>query len=427
MRRRITLVVVLGAVLLVAGCATGGWWSEDAGTPTTPTTVTESEGEGQTATTAAPERVWPDEPIVVAVTDTTGSTRDFEPLVREAMAYWEGNASEYLGYPVEFVLRPSATDPDVEVHLVREIDDCSGTADAVGCAPYLTARDAIDRPASVEVVAGLSDGSTVRVLEHELGHVLGLDHGQEPQSVMARSALLTTLPRANATERRLPWQTDVLRVFVDESGARSPAAARDQVDRAVAYVDRGADGTVPENASFVFVDERRRADVVISFPDESPCDGGDGSCGRRTGVDVDGDEALEYYTRLDISLVNVDADAIAWHVAYWLGYGFGFDERSDWPPVLRNASAAERRSQWWDRNGTTTASHTVGTPDSLRPPDDRGLQQRVDETDQGRLLAIGPDGTVGHAVGSDALVGAREQRLAVHQEDAPEFAGLDRV
>lgn len=404
MRRGVPLLL-LGIVLLLAGCTSGGWPVDDSGPLSSPTTTQSATGTPP-GTTDAPDRIWSDEPIVVAITDATGSGRDFEPFVERALAYWERNATRYAGYPVEFVLRPTAAEPDVEIRIVRTIDDCSGTADAVGCAPYVTTRSAIDRPVPVEVVAGLSDESTVRVLKHELGHVLGLDHGQEPQALMSPSALVTTLPRTNATDRRRPWNDRSLRVFVNDSGA--PAGARTQIDHAIGYVDRGANGTVPENVTFVRVEERWRADVVIEFADESPCGGGHGSCGRRTGVDVDGDDALEYYTRLEISLVHVDADAVAWHVAYWLGYGFGFDDPADWPPVLRDASAEERRSQWWKDDETTSAWPTVGDADSRRPTDDRGLQQGPNETNQGRLLAVGPDRPVGHATRGSAHVGTRE-------------------
>ncbi|MFT4891951.1 MAG: hypothetical protein ACI9YT_002889 [Halobacteriales archaeon] len=375
MVRRALLVVLL---VLLVGC-TGGVFSSgnDSPTPTTtasvagPTpTTTESATAARTTADDATGRIWPDEPIVVAVEDVTGGGRDFPPLVRAALDYWEGNASRYAGYPVEFVLDPDATDPDVEIRIVRDITDCDGPGDTIGCAPYVTARERIDRPVTVQVVAGLSDESTVHVIKHELGHVFGLDHGDAPRDVMAPGTLVTTLPQPNATERAVPWKDDTLTVHVNDSGVTERDAVRDQIRHAVRYYDRGAGGTVPGNVSFEFVDDPERADVVISFPDEMPCGEGDGSCGRRIGVDEDGDGALEYYTRLEISLIDVDVQATGWHVGYWLGFAFGFEEASDWPEPLGNASADERRSDWWNDDARAVAT-AWSVPTRAPHPDQR--------------------------------------------------------
>lgn len=421
----VVLVVVLAGCTVVLPSADESPTRTATETVTTPTPTTA--GNGPT-TTVDDGRIWPDEPIVVAVEDATGSDRDFVPLVRPALEYWQGNASRYAGYPVEFVLEPDATDPDVEIQIVRDISDCNGTGDAIGCAPYVTNRERIDRPVTVEIVAGLSDDSTIHVIKHELGHVLGLDHGDAPQDVMAPGTLVTTLPKTNATDRAMPWKDDTLTVLVNDSGVTDGDAVHDQIRHAVRYYDRGADGTVPENVSFEFVDDPERADVVISFPEEMPCGEGDGSCGRRIGVDEDGDGALEYYTRLEISLTNVDVEATGWHVGYWLGYAFGFDEPSDWPEPLREASPDERRSDWWnDDEGTVAAVGRLTTRGPSLPADDGGLQQRPEESDQGRLRSIGPDGTPGRTVGGRFAIGAGEQRLAVDQENATEVPDVDRV
>jgi hypothetical protein len=371
-------VVALVAVVVVSGCVGGGSLpfvdsSPDAttttpstearptapstGTPVTPTATARTSTSGVSGETAnRSTRLWPDEPIVVAIDDAAGTDRDWRPLVGEALAFWEGNATKYAGYPVEFVLWPDATDPDVEIRVVGEIEDCVGSNDAIGCAPYFTARNQIRRPVNVSVVTGLDDESTVRVLEHELGHVLGLDHGQAPQRIMARSALVNTIPKPNATERALPWQNASLAVYVDDT--TDSDQVREEVRNGLEYFDRGADGTVPENVTFAFVDDPESADVVISFPSTSPCGAGRGSCGRRIGPDTDGDGALEYYTRLEIAVTDVDPTTIDWHVAYWLGYGFGFDAESDWPAPLRDATPEERRGDWW-ANETARAAPTL--------------------------------------------------------------------
>jgi len=294
--------------------------------------------------------------------------------------------------------------------------------DVAGCAPVPGSPAGIARPETVEVRTGLSDESTVQVLEHELGHALGLDHDDAPQPLMAPMAQLTTLPQPDASERALPWQAPELSVYVEYDTASDPTVARTQVGHALDYFERGAGGTAPENVTFVATRNRTAADVVVRFRDRA-CEHDRGSCARRAGLDPDGDGALEYYTRVEIALVDLDPDAVAWHVAYWLGYAFGFEDRADWPGPLRNASGAERRSEWWadDADPTRTPAGAIGDHPSSGLADDRGLEEGCEESDEGRLLAVGPDGASPRAVRGGFAVGAGEQRFAVDQEDAAEI------
>jgi predicted small lipoprotein YifL len=343
--RSVALVVL---VVALAGCSGAGPLADDGST----TAPTEETATVETATTV--ERtddggnLWADETIVVAVDGSVNESRDWTPIVRNATAFWTSNDDEFLGYDVAFEVRPNAADPDVRVRFVTSVTDCEETDDPVGCAPYYTDPDQIDRPTSVSVESGLSDASTERVLTHELGHVLGFDHGEGPGDVMNHTTSITTLPQPDATERDLPWNDSTLSVYVDNEGLDDPQAVREQVEAALAYYERGANGTVPENVSFELVDTRSDADVVISFPDELPCREGDGSCGERQGVDVDGDGALEEYDRLEIALSGVSTETTGWHVAYWIGYGFGFTESEDWPAPLADADNTDDRSgEWW--------------------------------------------------------------------------------
>jgi hypothetical protein len=137
-------------------------------------------------------------------------------------------------------------------------------------------------------------------------------------------------------------------VYLDASRAHDPDAAREHVQHALDYYADGANGTVPENVSFSLTENRSAADVVVEFTEDLPCRTGDsGSCGRVQGTDPDGDGALERYDRLRVTLSDIDTEAVGWHVGYWLGYGFGFDEDPEWPEPFRNASYEDRRSEWW--------------------------------------------------------------------------------
>lgn len=360
---RVALVVL---AVVVAGCAglggdapAGPTPSPTAGSPTetvppdSTTSASPSPGaaptetDGSPATTADPgDSSWRQGRVVVAV-EGAPDDRAVRPLVERALDYWERNAEQYAGIAPSFVVRPDAADPAVVVTFADRVTSCRDVVDPVGCAPYVTRPAAVDLPARVEVLRGLSNESTTLVLKHEVGHVLGLSHDDEPHSIMAHRASISTLPRPDATERSLPWDDAEFAVYVDAAGADDPATTREQVRHALDYYERGAGGTVPENATFAVTDDRAAADVVVDVGGDLPCNSTAGSCGRRRGVDPDGDGALERYTRLEVDVAGVDADAVGWHVAYWLGAGFGFDDPGDWPAPLRDASARERRSEWW--------------------------------------------------------------------------------
>jgi hypothetical protein len=287
--------------------------------------------------------------LVVAVAAPTNGSRAFAPLVREALSYWEASSERYAGYPIEYRLAPDAADPDVRVRFVDAVGECGTEDGAAGCAPVITEPGQFDPPVTVRVRGGFSDESTVGVLKHEFGHTLGLAHGDPPDDVMRPVSTLTTLPRTNATAKALPWDDSTLSVHVDLSAvpAGEREAARRQVDAALGYFADGAGGTVPENVSFVRTDDRAAADVTVRATDDSPCSTSSGSCGYLRGSDPDGDGARETYTRLEITVTDLDTAAVAWHVGRWLGTGFGV-EGDDYPEPLRESTSyAERRSEWW--------------------------------------------------------------------------------
>jgi hypothetical protein len=320
--------------------------STDRGTPTDRGTSTDRETPTATAVPDA-TNPWGTETIVVAVSDAADTGREWTPLVREATEYWEANAEHFAGYAVDYEVRPDASNPDLIVEFVDEVPECDGATDAAGCAPLIEDRRQIDRPETVSVKTGFSDESTVLVTEHELGHTLGLTHEDAPADVMASRSVLYTEPQPNATERAFPWDDANFTVYVDVANATDSEGARQQVEHALDYYEDGPDG-MPTNLSFTTVEDPDEADIVVRSVEESPCDPDAASCGATAGTDPDGDGEIETYARLRISLVDLDTDAVAWHVGYWMAFGFGAEEDSEKPPPFRDASHEERRSEWWE-------------------------------------------------------------------------------
>jgi hypothetical protein len=293
---------------------------------------------------------WASDPVVVSIRAPADQRARYRNLTRRALDYWETNSAEYVGYPVEFRLTDDAMRPDVRITFVEYVRSCGREDHAAGCAPRIENPRHASLPADVEVKTGFDDASTVRVIEHELGHVLGLGHDDAPRDVMAGVSQLTTLPRPNASEQSLPWNDDEFAVYVDRSEVddRNWTAVDRQLSAALGYYEHGANETAPDGVRFRRTENESAADVVVRFGPGGDCTEG-GSCGRVRGVDPDGDGAFERYTRQEITLVGTDTDAVAWHVAYWLAVAFGMDHSDERPPPLRpDATYAERRSTWWE-------------------------------------------------------------------------------
>jgi hypothetical protein len=352
MSRRVrALVPALVLAVVLAGClgpVFGNPGSDNrpsSGIAPSDTTRLDSEQDGGDDGRSSRRRSpWGSDPVVVAV--DSRSDRNVVPLVRRAAAYWETNAEQYAGYTIDYEVVPNATQPDIVIRFDEVITGCERTRRTAGCAPYITHPAQVDRPATVEVKTGLSDESTVLVLAHEFGHTLGLGHDDAPQAVMRTGLPLTTLPQSNATERGFAWTDSEFTVYVDVAAAPDPDAAREQVQRALDYYERGALGT-PNNLTFRAVDDPD-AELVVRYVDRSACTRGVGSCGSSRGPDPDGDGASERYSQFTVTVVGVDTDAVGWHTGYWLASAFGLPDDAEKPPPFRNASYQERRSEWWE-------------------------------------------------------------------------------
>ncbi|KTG08790.1 matrixin [Haloprofundus marisrubri] len=348
MSSRLPTLAVVALLVVTAGClgslADGGG-SSDAPLPGSSSTSTDHESE--TASTGT--NPWGDDPIVVAVENRGEPGREFTPLVRQATSYWEENAREYTGFDVDYRVVPDAENPDLVVEFVDEVPNCDNVTHAAGCAPRITDARQIQRPETVSVRTGLSDESTELVVRHELGHTLGLGHDDEPADVMAASSVLYTEPQPNATERAFPWDDAHFTVYADTESADDPEAAREQIRHAFEYYENGADGSVPANLTFEYVDSPEDADVKVLFEDGSACGDGPGSCAVSSGPDPDGDSAIERYEQLEITLVDLDSAAIGWHVGAWFAtYGVGAEDPADKPEPFQDAGYSERRSNWWE-------------------------------------------------------------------------------
>src|SRR5699024_7735653 len=138
-----------------------------------------------------PDNPYPSGNLTVAIDG--GADRAFAPLVHEAAAYWETHDERYLDYRVNVTVAPNASDPDIRASFVPALSRCGQVEHAAGCSPEVTNPTQTAGTIDIRVLDNLSNDSTVRVLEHEFGHALGLGHGDAPQDVMAAHATLQSV------------------------------------------------------------------------------------------------------------------------------------------------------------------------------------------------------------------------------------------
>lgn len=364
--RKLARAILLAALLVLAGC--NGAVQES--TPTTETTATTSTTVSTTTTAKAttsttstteppqttestPNNPWGKEKVAVTVDNRANQSRDVTPLVNQTLAYWNEYASEYGDYDVTFTLSEDDRDADIVVKYVDYIPEC-GTLDTettVGCAPLLKSHSTVDRQETVEVVAGYSDGSTVGILKHEFGHVLGIEHGEEPMPTMKALSRHTYLSQPDAHERALPWRNSTLSVYVNMKNMTYSQTAREQIQHALEYYEDGAEDAVPDNVSFVVVEDEATANIRISSPTAVTCGQNrdtDASCGRTWGYDTDTDDALEYYSQAEITVAQrAEVDLVGWYVGYWLAYAFGLSEE-ELPEPFVDADHETASGEWWE-------------------------------------------------------------------------------
>lgn len=185
-------VLATCGALVTAGCLDDLTSSEsdatdDLGAGSEPTATPADEDDS--GTPMPEDHPFADRTAVVTIERVEADHERLERLLREAIDFWNQHSDEYLQYSTTLVYRPEAEDPDIVVEERSAIEECGLHDDGefAGCATLLQPGDDDILPADVDLVPAPSDWLYRRVIKHELGHVLGLTHDDEPVEIMHES------------------------------------------------------------------------------------------------------------------------------------------------------------------------------------------------------------------------------------------------
>lgn len=288
-----------------------------------------------------------DDTVSVALVNRDGDvTSRQRTALRDTLAYWNEHAPEYGDWSATFVRVEAAENADITVAMVEDIQRCADAGDALGCAPILKADDVAASSETVQIESGYTLSNTTTLMKHEFGHVLGLEHGEEPMPLMGEyQATYLAENVQNLNTRAYGFESSVLEIYVDYGSfdSASQSTIRDEVISVMEwYEDGGYDGA-PDDLRFTFTDERDAAQIVVqrnaSLVDEyyywiQPYT-----------YDIDRDPAAEYYSQVVVELPAGDSERFAYSLAKGMGYpiavaasfedapptGIARYEREEWP------------------------------------------------------------------------------------------------
>lgn len=354
-------------LLLSAGC------SGTTGPTATPATGTPSPSSGESVTaTPTPRPTSTPSPTVspvptVSPTPNLGSpfgkrrvyvtyevvsnphNQSFAVPFRRAVAYWNNAGNGYSTYPVVFTKTNETSQADIVVQYGVSADDCGYETDErnVGCAPLLDDRSPRSLPVVARIEAGYTSDATTNTTIHELGHILGIEHGEEPMPLMANATVLPELSQPDARNRTNPWGRTNLTYYIPDEFT---AAKQSQIRHAFDYFNWGAGGAATVDWEFEETPRRSQADIVISEGNSNDwaCPSEFLSCGLAYGLSPDSDRQLEEYTRYRLQIAgNAENDATGWWTAVWLHYATNSLVDGQLPDEFVELSYEDRRDAWW--------------------------------------------------------------------------------
>jgi hypothetical protein len=281
-----------------------------------------------------PANPWESNTVTVTVVDETTLDRGWEPIVTDALSYWNQNMT-VLGYDGQFRYTENP-DADVTIRVVDDVSECGGVVDPLGCAPvYTDVGAAVDGDSNderdIEIAGNLRDDVTTALIKHELGHTLGVNHVDQTRwSVMRPRFATPQYDAPNATEVPNPWDKTALSVYYSRTNGELTDRRIRNLETARSYYDAGAADFLPANVSIERTTDPDSADIKIRIVKN--VDSGM-SRWEYQGYDPDDDGALEDYISGTVYIEqSASPRLVIWHAGHGIGQLFGIANESELPP-----------------------------------------------------------------------------------------------
>ncbi len=126
--------------------------------------------------------------LAVRIDAESDSPHDLYQNARESLEFWEEQSEAYVGFSISFEVVED--DPDMVIAYADTARGCENIENyserVMGCAPLIRPGRRVPEPITARVVAGNRPYGKIRITtKHEIGHILGLDHDQEPLHIMS--------------------------------------------------------------------------------------------------------------------------------------------------------------------------------------------------------------------------------------------------
>ncbi|MFB6284165.1 MAG: matrixin family metalloprotease [Halobacteria archaeon] len=290
---------------------------------------------------------WQQRKVTVGIDRSTDIGRNYSSHVRKAVNYWMNNMNK-ADYRIYFDVDPDATNPDVMVVVKESIEKCNRNPVSgiiAGCTKLIENKPNLKIPTPVELKVDwrLSDEVLLTTLKHEFGHILGLEHDDEPAELMRHNA--TGYNRFD-----LPWNQNRTYLYVDNvDEIRNNRDFYRQIEHVAEYF------TTELNKNVSVTRFPSEADVYVSVPSDMNCSEGNHRVSKRSGHasctsaigDYDDDGERDVKIKLNQTYgEQPKVKAAGWHVGYWLARLYGYP-RHEVPEVFDPESPGNERVEWW--------------------------------------------------------------------------------
>lgn len=216
-----------------------------------------------------------DKTVPVRIADQGTTDHDVAANAREALDFWAAESTQYTGFEIDFEVVEG--DAAMAIEYVDSPERCSDvdnySEDVLGCAPLIEPGRRYSGTATAIVVAGGRPyGQILTTTKHEIGHILGLNHDDQPAEIMS-----------NRPEDRIPLYAERLSIWEQSrTGSESAGTATDRFNDGIAgwndesYAD-AADSFVDaadayQSARDAFTTAREETAVFVEFPQPESID-----------------------------------------------------------------------------------------------------------------------------------------------------------